>query len=99
MQVLETLYAVGVDVPPIRKQALDFGLGLDAAGQLENEGILTSSKLTESNITAFQTKLKVCVCLFVCPRDQVEQILGRKLFFCQGLGIGRKNRGLGTKVL
>ncbi|CAM9415459.1 unnamed protein product, partial [Ectocarpus sp. 8 AP-2014] len=57
--VLEALYAVGSDAPPIRKQALDFGLGLDAAGQLENEGILTSSKLTESNITSFQTKLKV----------------------------------------
>ncbi|CBJ28670.1 conserved unknown protein [Ectocarpus siliculosus] len=57
--VLEALYAVGSDAPPIRKQALDFGLGLDAAGQLESEGILTSSKLTESNITSFQTKLKV----------------------------------------
>ncbi|CAB1101350.1 unnamed protein product [Ectocarpus sp. CCAP 1310/34] len=57
--VLEALYAVGSDAPPIRKQALDFGLGLDAAEQLESEGILTSSKLTESSITSFQTKLKV----------------------------------------
>eukprot|EP00752_Nemacystus_decipiens_P002572 g2410.t1 len=59
VHVLENLYAVGADAPPIRKQAIDFGLGLDAAGQLEREGILTSSKLTESNITKFQTQLKI----------------------------------------
>lgn len=33
VQVLENLYAVGGDAPPIRKQAIDFGLGLDAAGE------------------------------------------------------------------
>lgn len=33
VQVLETLFAVGPDAPPIRKQAIDFGLGLDAAGK------------------------------------------------------------------
>lgn len=32
IQVLENLYAVGADAPPIRKQAMDYGLGLDAAG-------------------------------------------------------------------
>lgn len=32
VQVLQDLYAVGGDAPPIRKQAIDFGLGLDAAG-------------------------------------------------------------------
>ncbi|CAN0496624.1 unnamed protein product, partial [Ectocarpus sp. 12 AP-2014] len=52
-------HPVGADAPPIRKQALDFGLGLDAAGQLESEGILTSSKVTEFNIASFQTELKV----------------------------------------
>jgi len=40
IQALETLYAVGVDAPPIRKQALDFGLGLDAAG----EGFVVAGK-------------------------------------------------------
>eukprot|EP00903_Cladosiphon_okamuranus_P010618 g10041.t1 len=59
VKVLQDLYAVGGDAPPIRKQAIDFGLGLDAAGQLESEGILTSSNLTESKITKFQTQLKV----------------------------------------
>lgn len=33
IQVLQNLYSVGADVPPIRKQAIDFGLGLDAAGK------------------------------------------------------------------
>lgn len=59
VRVLENLYAVGPDAPPIRKQAIDFGLGLDAAGQLEEEGVLTSSDLTEANISNFQTRLKV----------------------------------------
>ncbi|CBJ28671.1 conserved unknown protein [Ectocarpus siliculosus] len=59
VRVLETLYASGASAPPIRKQALEFGLGLDAAGQLEDEGILTSASLTESSISSFQARLKV----------------------------------------
>lgn len=59
VHVLETLYSTGTNVPPIRKQALDFGLGLDAAGQLEDDDILTASKLTESTIRMFQSRLKV----------------------------------------
>lgn len=59
VRLLELLYSTGVNVPPIRKQALDFGLGLDAAGQLENANIDSSSKLTESSISIFQSRLKV----------------------------------------
>ncbi len=70
IRVLETLYAVGPDAPPIRKQAIDFGLGLDAAGQLEEEGVLTSSDLTEANISSFQTRLKVW------PNERVARIGG-----------------------
>ena len=59
VRLMELLYSTGTNVPPIRKQALDFGLGLDAAGQLEDAGITSSSKLTESSVSTFQTKLKV----------------------------------------
>lgn len=59
VRLLEVLYSTGTDVPPIRKQALDFGLGLDAAGQLEDANIRSSSNLTESSISIFQSKLKV----------------------------------------
>lgn len=59
VRLLELLYSTGTNVPPIRKQALDFGLGLDAAGQLEDANIASSSKLTESSISRFQSKLKV----------------------------------------
>lgn len=63
VHVLGHLYSMGTDVPPIRKQALDFGLGLDVADQLEDSNITTSSKLTESTIRTLQTKLKVGRCL------------------------------------
>ena len=59
VRLMEQLYSTGTNVPPIRRQALDFGLGLDAAGQLEDANISSSSKLTESSICIFQTKLKV----------------------------------------
>ncbi|CAM9343925.1 unnamed protein product, partial [Scytosiphon promiscuus] len=58
IRVLETLYSTGA-VPRIRKQALDSGLGLDGAGMLEDEGILSSSMLTDSSISSFQTRLKI----------------------------------------
>lgn len=60
VRVLETLYSTG-PVPRIRKQALDFGLGLDAAGMLEEEGILNSSLLTDASISSFQMRLNVSI--------------------------------------
>lgn len=59
VRVLEFLYSTGAGVPTIRKQALAFGLGLDAAGQLEDANIWSPSKLTEGNICTFSNRLKV----------------------------------------
>lgn len=59
VHVLEILYSTGSGVPPIRKQALDFGLGLDAAGQMEGSNITSTSGLSQADIRTFQTKLKV----------------------------------------
>lgn len=59
IRVLQLLYSKGKDVPPIRKRALDFGLGLDAACQLEDANILSASELTDANIRMFQSRLKV----------------------------------------
>lgn len=57
--VLQELFATGASTAPIRKQCLDFGLGLLAADQLEQATITTAAELTDSNIRLFQTKLKV----------------------------------------
>lgn len=57
--VLQELFCGGVGTAPIRKQALDFGLGLYAADQLEQNSITTAKELTDSNIRSFETKLVV----------------------------------------
>lgn len=59
IHVLEDLYSTGVDAPPIRVEALTFGLGLDVANHLEEDNITTSSKLTETTIRKYQTRLQV----------------------------------------
>lgn len=59
MMVLQQLFSAGADTAPIRKQALDFGLGLLAADQLEQANITTARELTDANIRSFQSKLKV----------------------------------------
>lgn len=61
LNVLENIYSAGIaaGTPSIRRACLDFGLGLDAAHELEKASITSPSKLTESNIRIFQSKLKV----------------------------------------
>lgn len=61
LNVLAELFSSGITegTPSIRKACLDFGLGLDAAHQLEMANIVSPQKLTESTIRTFQSKLKV----------------------------------------
>lgn len=61
MNVLAELFSAGIaeGTPLIRKACLDFGLGLDAAHQLEIANITRPDELTESKIRIFQSRLKV----------------------------------------
>lgn len=59
MVVLQDLYASGKSTAPIRRQALDFGLGLHAADQLERSGIQSADELSDANIRIFENKLYV----------------------------------------